>query len=123
MSLAASVRRTVRGWVSGVLTPSLNSNSAAALAGRAATEQAQAAVAPSTARRLMIIDFIIVFLPNADGAWSHFPLGRPDPQGTCVKPSHECLETILGNPRNRPETEQRYGCCQQRGVSDAWRLR
>src|ERR1700726_33477 len=30
---AASINRTVRGWVSGVLTPSLNSNSAAALAG------------------------------------------------------------------------------------------
>jgi hypothetical protein len=30
-------------------------------------------------------------------------------------------ETILGNPRNHPETEPEYLCCQQRGGKDARR--
>src|ERR1700730_16604829 len=40
---AASVNRIVRGWLSGVLTPSLNSNSAAALVGLPRAVGAQAA--------------------------------------------------------------------------------
>src|SRR5665647_470963 len=53
---AASVSRTVRGCVSGVLTPSLNSNSAAALAGLVRTEVAQAAdAAPSKPLRVIVI--------------------------------------------------------------------
>src|SRR6185437_16723032 len=43
IAAAASTRRTVRGWESGVLTPSLNSNSAAALAGLPSIPVAQAA--------------------------------------------------------------------------------
>src|SRR5476649_1648585 len=45
IALAASINRSVRGWVSGVLTPSLNSNSAAALAGRPRAPDAIAAEA------------------------------------------------------------------------------
>src|SRR5258708_26125003 len=53
---AASVNRTVRGWVSGVLTPSLNSNSATALAGLLTTVVAQTAdAAPSTPLRGIVI--------------------------------------------------------------------
>src|SRR5665647_901094 len=56
---AASVSRTVSGWVSGVLTPSLNSNSAAALAGLVRTEVAQAAdAAPSKPLRVIVIFFL-----------------------------------------------------------------
>jgi hypothetical protein len=55
---AASVNRSVRGWVSGVLTPSLNSNSAAALAGLLNAVDAQAAEA-SPSKPLRVI-FIIV---------------------------------------------------------------
>src|ERR1700688_4352450 len=53
---AASVSRIVRGWVSGVLTPSLNSNSAAALADLLTTVVAQAAdAAPSKPLRVIVI--------------------------------------------------------------------
>src|ERR1700693_6243097 len=53
---AASINRTVRGWVSGVLTPSLNSNSAAALAGLPRMVVAQAAeTAPSKPLRVIFI--------------------------------------------------------------------
>jgi hypothetical protein len=54
----------------------------------------------------MIIDFIIVFLRAADGASTHFPPSQPALQAARVKPSHECRETILGNPRNPPETDR-----------------
>src|ERR1700721_4327512 len=58
MAWAASVNRTVRGWVSGVLTPSLNSNSAAALDGLLKMVVAQAALdaAPSKSLRVMFMD-------------------------------------------------------------------
>src|SRR5450756_1085376 len=56
IALAASVSRTVRGWVSGVLTPSLNSNSAVALAGLLKTVVAHAAeAAPSKPLRVIFI--------------------------------------------------------------------
>src|SRR5260370_2191325 len=56
---AASVSRIVRGWVSGVLTPSLNSNSAAALADLLTTVVAQAAdAAPSKPLRVIVIFFL-----------------------------------------------------------------
>jgi hypothetical protein len=49
-----------------VLTPSLKSNSAAALAGLLRTDAAQAAeAAPSRPLRVSFIVFIIVFLPSA----------------------------------------------------------
>ena len=56
IALAASVRRIVSGWVSGVLTPSLNSNSAAAWAGlprmlRGPSGGSRAAAAPAGHRR------------------------------------------------------------------------
>src|ERR1700687_3218904 len=77
---AASVSRTVRGWVSGVLTPSLNSNSAAALAGLVKALGAQAAdAAPSKPLRVIIIFFLP---PRAlDRAWIQFPSNRRGPQG------------------------------------------
>ena len=68
IALAASVRRIVSGWVSGVLTPSLKSNSAAAaaLAGWRRIAVAQVAeAAPSRPRRVRSVVFIIVFLPSA----------------------------------------------------------
>src|SRR3979490_2656578 len=75
---AASVNRTVRGWVSGVLTPSLNSNSAAALAGLPRAVVAQAAdAAPS--RPLRVI-FIFLLSRARYRAWMQFPLNRPRPQ-------------------------------------------
>jgi len=56
IALAASINRSVRGWVSGVLTPSLNSNSAAALAGLLRIVAAQAAEAdPSKSLRVIFI--------------------------------------------------------------------
>src|ERR1017187_8421374 len=56
IACAASVSRTVRGWASGVLTPSLNSNSAAALAGLPKTVVAQAVdVAPNNPLRVIFI--------------------------------------------------------------------
>src|SRR5258706_4518798 len=58
IACAASVNRSVRGWVSGVLTPSLNSNSAEALAGLLNAVDAQAAEA-SPSKPLRVI-FIIV---------------------------------------------------------------
>src|ERR1700743_73802 len=100
ISLAASVRRIDSGWLSGVLTPSLKSNSAAARAGRprmaaadapditpqrlprgvlrrswkwtsaaarAARPRMAAAdapdITPKRLRRVIFIDFIVVFLP------------------------------------------------------------
>src|SRR5258706_16065516 len=78
IACAASVNRTVRGWVSGVLTPSLNSNSAAALAGLPRMDVAQAAdAAPS--RPLRVI-FIFLLSRARYRAWMQFPLNRPRPQ-------------------------------------------
>src|SRR5579871_4211257 len=81
ISLAASVRRILRGWDSGVLAPSLKSNSAAA---RALVPRIVAApraeAAPSRPLRVKFVDFIIVFLPSADRAWRQFPKKRPCPQ-------------------------------------------
>jgi len=39
-----------------------------------------------------------------------------------INPLADGDETILGNPRNRPETNGRYTFLQQRGGKDAWRL-
>src|SRR6266404_4757348 len=65
IALAASVRRIVKGWVSGVFTPSLKSNSAAALAGLPKMVLAHVAeAAPSRPRRVIVVVFIIVFLPG-----------------------------------------------------------
>ena len=66
IALAASVSLIVSGWVSGVLTPSLKSNSAAAWAGwrRIAVAQ-EAEAAPSRPRRVNFVVFIMVFLPSA----------------------------------------------------------
>src|ERR1700738_1655914 len=58
IACAASINRRGRGWVSGVLTPSLNSNSAEALAGLLNAVDAQAAEA-SPSKPLRVI-FIIV---------------------------------------------------------------
>src|ERR1700732_130805 len=64
---AASINRTVRGWVSGVLTPSLNSNSAAALEGLLKMDVAQAAdVAPS---RFLRVIFILLVSRARYRAW------------------------------------------------------
>src|ERR1700676_1127139 len=76
---AASVNRTVRGWVSGVLTPSLNSNSAAALADLPSTVVAKAAdVDPS--RPLRVI-FIVVASRAHWRALGQFRSNRGRPQG------------------------------------------
>src|SRR5450631_3200888 len=105
---AASFNRTVRGWVSGVLTPSLNSYSAAALAGLPSIVVAQAADAdPSRPRRVI---FIVV---ASRGALSRQkpvsveppPFARHRPAGLMPAPAR-VDETILRNPRNRPETNQ-----------------
>src|SRR5580698_8701370 len=62
IACAASISRTVRGWVSGVLTPSLNSNSAAARADLPRKVVAQAAeAAPSKPLRVML--FIVFGSP------------------------------------------------------------
>ncbi len=61
IALAASTSRIVRGWVSGVLTPSLNSNSAAALAFLPRTVVARPAEAVASTRLRVI--FIIASLP------------------------------------------------------------
>src|ERR1700722_8304837 len=58
IAIAASINRSVRGWVSGVLTPSLNSNSAAALAGWLRIADAQAAEADP--RKSLRVIFIVV---------------------------------------------------------------
>jgi hypothetical protein len=56
MARAASVSRTVRGWVSGVLTPNLNSNSAVAPAGAVNLVVAKAPeAAPSRALRVIFM--------------------------------------------------------------------
>src|ERR1700692_343221 len=97
---AASVSRIVRGWVSGVLTPSLNSNSAAALAGLVRTVVAQAAdAAPSRSLRVI---FIFSCLPSALARLTkQFPSIRRAPQGANLGTAGSCPgaeETILGNP-------------------------
>src|SRR6202790_1501390 len=75
---AASINRTVRGWVSGVLTPSLNSNSAAALAGLPRMVVAQAAeAAPSKPLRVI---FIFLASRTRYRAQRQFPSNRRRPQ-------------------------------------------
>ncbi|WP_229170690.1 hypothetical protein [Bradyrhizobium altum] len=107
-SLAASASRIVSGWVSGVLTPSLKSNSAAArdglpnIAAATATEPV-----PKTRRRVIFLVFIIVFLPGAVRAHSQFQPSLSVTQGT-VKPIRPWHETISGNSRNDPETDGAY---------------
>src|SRR5260370_360962 len=113
---AASINRSVSGWVSGVLTPSLNSNSAAALAGLLRTVVAQAAeAAPSKPLRVI---FIILFSRAHYRAWEQFPSNGRRPQGArgiareapasqTGRQHHRMIpadETILGNPRSHPET-------------------
>src|ERR1700712_4912601 len=64
MARAASITRSVSGWVSGVLAPSLNSNSAAALAGlphRVAADAADADL--SRSRR-------VIFILASQARWS-----------------------------------------------------
>ena len=103
MSLAASARRMLRGWVSGVLTPSLKLNSAAACARPPRTAAAaKADAAPSRPRRVMFVDFIIVFLPSAHRARGHFRQKRPSRQVfrrnhsfLTMKPFHQPHETSL----------------------------
>src|SRR5580692_724907 len=63
MAWAASVNRTVRGWVSGVLTPSLNSNSAAALDGLLRAVVAR--VADAAPIRPLRVIFIFIVSPGA----------------------------------------------------------
>src|ERR1700716_61713 len=76
---AASTNRTVRGWVSGVLTPSLNSNSAAAPAGLLKVAVAKAAkAAPS---RFLRVIFIIFPSRAHYRAESPFRSDRPRLQG------------------------------------------
>src|SRR6202035_522803 len=79
MARAASVNRTVRGWLSGVLTPSLNSNSAAALAGLPRKEVARATDADPS-RPLRVI-FIFLASPARWRAQRQFPSNRRPPQG------------------------------------------
>src|ERR1044072_4639022 len=82
ISLAASVRRMLRGWDSGVLAPSLRSNSAAACALVPRIVAApRTDAAPRRPLRVKFVDFIIVFLPSADRAWRQFLQKRRHPQG------------------------------------------
>src|SRR5258708_10344076 len=57
IACAASINRSVRGWVSGVLTPSLNSNSAEAPAGLLHALDSQAVEASPT-KPLLVISII-----------------------------------------------------------------
>src|SRR5450631_2942700 len=104
---AASVNRAVSGWVSGVLTPSLNSNSATALAGLFKTVAARAPdVAPSNPLRV-----IFIFLVSRAHR-SRLPAvsAEPAPSARCAaarkaalhpqKPAEMPEETILGSQRN-----------------------
>ena len=128
---AASISRTVRGWVSGVLTPSLKSNSAAALAGLPRMVVAQAAeAAPSTPLRVI---FIFVssrrfIAPSSFGRTAAVRKSGRETRLAAVSPARHLLdsgrETILGNPRNHPETNAGvYVCANKAAAKDAWRLR
>src|SRR5262249_12104663 len=102
-ALAASTRRIVSGWVSGVLTPSLKSNSGAARTGLPNIVAASAAdPVPSRPLRVIFFVFIIVFLPNAFRVWDQFRPSVYVTQGT-VKPIGLWHETISRNSRNDPE--------------------
>src|ERR1700731_121350 len=115
---AASVNRTVRGWVSGVLTPSLNSNSAAALADLPSTVVAKAADVDSS-RPLRVI-FIVCCLPGALARFGPVSV-EPRPSARCRRAvadtsARRADETILRNRRNPPETNQRYLCSHKAAV-------
>ncbi len=104
MARAASVNRTVRGWVSGVLTPSLNSNSAAALAGLLKTVVAQAAeAAPRKPRRVIVI---VVASQAPYRALKHSFRRTAGIRKMCRNTLGEADETILASPRNRSETNR-----------------
>src|SRR5882757_8804575 len=99
IALAASVRRIVSGWVSGVLTPSLKSNSAAALAGLPSMPLAQVAeAAPSRPLRVIVVVFIIVFLPDAVPRLAAVSAEPDATASQATKPIQPVHETILGNP-------------------------
>jgi hypothetical protein len=49
----------------------------------------------------MIIDFIIIFLPGATGAWNHFPPGRPVPQPGARKQAVDGAKPFWGTHETR----------------------
>src|SRR6516162_8922729 len=108
ISLAASVRRTVSGCVSGVLTPSLNSNSAAA-AGPPRIVAAQAnEAAPSKRLRVIFLDFIAISLPGGVkrrgfSQGDSFSRTRLAPQDRRRNTAHRCMKPFWGTD----ETERK----------------
>src|SRR5579883_1803823 len=115
-SLAASTRRIVKGCVSGVLTPSLNSNSAAALAGLVRIAAAHTTEAePSSARR--VIFFIFVASQTLDCARAAVSAEPGGLASHTAKPGAGPFETILRNPRNLAETVWVYACYLTEGAS------
>src|SRR6266581_3294745 len=121
IACAASINRSVRGWVSGVLTPSLNSNSAAALAGLLRMLVAQVADADLSKSLRVIFIFLSPEFLVSRARWfapGQFPSNRHHPQGVWIRCALPCSsaaaphrpatamsdETILGNPRNHHET-------------------
>src|SRR6202035_1704987 len=115
MARAASVNRTVRGWVSGVLTPSLNSNSAAALAGLPRMVVAQPAEADAS-KALRAIFIVLVSLKASFLRTTGLRKVRRLPSDRRRATSTD--ETILRNPRNHPETYGGYTFAQQSGRKD-----
>src|SRR3954463_8871917 len=99
---AASVRRTVSGWVSGVLTPSLKSNSAAARTGLANTVVAVVAAAPSSARRVIVF-VIFVSLPSAIGPRLGRASNEAGPPASPHWPAQRVQNPNLATQRNHFE--------------------
>src|ERR1700761_55908 len=99
VALAASTSLIVRGWLSGVLTPNLNSNSAAARAGRPSIEVAQAAEAvPRTALR---VNFIGSSLPDVLRPVTTEPpcvASRPRPDGPHDETASRGRRNHFGEP-------------------------
>jgi hypothetical protein len=86
-------------------------------------EQAQAVEAPpNKPLRLMIVDFTIVFLPNACCAWNYFSLSRPARQVGARNRTVEGAKPFWGTHETRLKQNWRTDL-NNKGVCNAWGLK